>query len=80
MDNRSIVMLNRAQLQPHPDNPRKDLGDLTELRESIRENGIMQNLTVVPCGDGLIDSGDYMILIHGSDSRGYCYACAEYRK
>lgn len=63
MDNRSIVMLNRGQLQPHPDNPRKDLGDLTELRESIRENGIMQNLTVVPCGDGLIDSGDYMILI-----------------
>ena len=63
MDNRSIVMLNRGQLQPHPDNPRKDLGDLTELRESIRENGIMQNLTVVPCGDGLVDSGDYMILI-----------------
>ena len=56
-------MLNRGQLQPHPDNPRKDLGDLTELRESIRENGIMQNLTVVPCGDGLVDSGDYMILI-----------------
>ena len=63
MDNRSIVMINRENLQPHPDNPRKDLGDLTELRESIRENGIMQNLTVVPCGDGLVDSGDYMILI-----------------
>ena len=63
MDNRSIVMINRENLQPHPDNPRKDLGDLTELRESIRENGIMQNLTVVPVGDGLVDSGDYMILI-----------------
>ena len=63
MDNRSIVMIKRENLQPHPDNPRKDLGDLTELRESIRENGIMQNLTVVPCGDGLVDSGDYMILI-----------------
>lgn len=63
MDNRSIVMIKRENLQPHPDNLRKDLGDLTELRESIRENGIMQNLTVVPVGDGLVDSGDYMILI-----------------
>ena len=37
-------------LKHHPDNPRKDLGDLTELAESIRENGVMQNLTVVPDG------------------------------
>ena len=34
-------------LEAHPDNPRKDLGDLTELAESIRANGILQNLTVV---------------------------------
>jgi ParB family chromosome partitioning protein len=33
---------------PHRDNPRKDLGDLTELAESIKAKGIMQNLTVVP--------------------------------
>ena len=48
-----VVMLNRSQLQPHPDNPRKDLGDLEELRESIKEHGIMQNLTVVPVDDNL---------------------------
>ena len=36
------------QLQHHPENPRQDLGDLTELTESIRKNGVMQNLTVVP--------------------------------
>ena len=35
---------------PHPDNPRKDLGDLTELAESIKVNGVLQNLTVVPFG------------------------------
>ena len=46
--NGKIVMIPRGCLEPHPDNPRKDLGDLTELRESIRANGIMQNLTVVP--------------------------------
>lgn len=35
-------------IYPHPDNPRKDLGDLSELTESIRKNGIMQNMTVIP--------------------------------
>lgn len=35
-------------LRPHPDNPRKDLGDLTELAESIKARGVMQNLTVIP--------------------------------
>lgn len=48
---KSIVYIDRSQLEPHPDNPRKDLGDLTELRESIRQNGIMQNLTVIPTDD-----------------------------
>ena len=62
-DNNKIVMIPRAQLHPHPDNPRKDLGDLTELADSIAEHGIMQNLTVVPEGDGLVDSGEYKILI-----------------
>lgn len=60
-DNQKIVMLSRSLLHPHPDNPRKDLGDLTELRESIRAHGIMQNLTV------LVDEGEdadgYTILI-----------------
>lgn len=36
------------KLIPHPDNPRKELGDLTELADSIKANGIFQNLTVVP--------------------------------
>lgn len=36
------------EIYPHPDNPRKDLGDLGELVDSIKANGIFQNLTVVP--------------------------------
>ena len=59
-NNNKIVMLPRNLLHPHPDNPRKDLGDLTELKESIKAHGVMQNLTVVP------DEGDgdgYKILI-----------------
>lgn len=39
-------------LKPHPKNPRKDIGDITELSESIKENGIMQNLTVIDDNDG----------------------------
>ncbi|MDF2984914.1 MAG: parB-like partition protein [Eubacterium sp.] len=37
-----------SKLHNHPKNPRRDLGDLTELAESIKVNGIFQNLTVVP--------------------------------
>lgn len=40
--------LSVMRLHPHPKNPRKDLGDLTELTDSIKKNGIMQNLTVIP--------------------------------
>lgn len=41
------IMIPVDELQPHPDNPRKDLGDLTELVDSIKANGIFQNLTVL---------------------------------
>ena len=43
-----MVFIPVERLVPHPDNPRKDLGDLTELAASIKENGVFQNLTVVP--------------------------------
>lgn len=53
----NIQMINIDLLHPHPDNPRKELGDLTELAQSIRENGVYQNLTVVP------DETGYTIII-----------------
>lgn len=43
-----ITMIPRSQLEPHPDNPRQNLGDLSELAASIKRSGILQNLTVVP--------------------------------
>lgn len=54
--NSQIVYLNLRSLNAHPDNPRKDLGDLTELAESIRVKGVMQNLTVVPMQEGVCQS------------------------
>lgn len=42
-----INMIPIKNIYPNPLNPRVDLGDLTELADSIRESGIRQNLTVV---------------------------------
>lgn len=50
-DKMIIVPIPIKMLEPHPDNPRKDLGDLTELADSIKANGVMQNLTVVASPD-----------------------------
>ena len=54
-----ITMIPLNLLEHHPENPRKDLGDLTELAESIRKNGVMQNLTVVPD----MENSKYMVVI-----------------
>lgn len=53
----SIQMIKIDKLQPHPDNPRKNVGDVSELADSIRHSGIMQNLTVVP------HEGGYRVVI-----------------
>lgn len=47
-ENKTITMLPIDCLYPHPDNPRREVGDVTELADSLRANGIMQNLTVIP--------------------------------
>ena len=52
MNNRNLIYIPVEDIHPHPDNPRKELGDLTELAESIKAKGIMQNLTVVPRPQG----------------------------
>lgn len=58
MNTANIIELNIDMLEHHPKNPRQDLGDLTELADSIREKGILQNLTVVPS-----DHGTYYVVI-----------------
>lgn len=47
-----MVEIRIENINPHPKNPRKNLGDLTELTDSIRTFGVLQNLTVVPDGTG----------------------------
>lgn len=61
-----IEYISIDKLMPHPANPRKDLGDLTELADSIKAKGILQNLTVVPYWSPVhkrIMAGIYTIII-----------------
>ena len=55
-----IVMMPVDRLMHHPENPRKDLGDLQELSDSIKVRGILQNLTIVSA-DGV--PGKYYVVI-----------------
>lgn len=58
-----LQMIAVDKLQPHPQNPRKVIGDVTELAESIKANGILQNLTVVPNNDDWDDKSDFTVVI-----------------
>ncbi len=56
-----IVMIPISKLEHHPKNPRKSLGDLSELSESIKSKGVLQNLTVVPI-PGADDERYYVVI------------------
>ena len=56
----NIVFIELDKLYPHKDNPRKEIGDVTELAESIKSRGIMQNLTVIPRA---AEEGTYTVII-----------------
>ena len=67
-----LPTIETGRLIPHPNNPRQDLGDLTELAESIKVRGVLQNLTVIPADTETYRkktaskkayTGDYTILI-----------------
>lgn len=73
--NNNIVNIKVEQIYQHPENPRKDVGDVSELADSIQKNGIMQNLTVIPLSaldeepdkqpdaDSISLSSDFIVLI-----------------
>lgn len=60
-------MIPIKKIYPHPDNPRKALGDISELADSIRKNGVLQNLTVIEghyTKDGFADGAYTAIIGH----------------
>lgn len=46
-----IKLINTSLIDPHPDNPRKNIGDVTDLANSIKANGLLSPLSVVPNGE-----------------------------
>ncbi len=40
------------KIAPNPEQPRVEIGDLTDLTESIKQNGVLEPLLVKPKGDG----------------------------
>ena len=74
-----LQMIPTDKLHPHPDNPRNVIGDVSELAESIKANGILQNLTVVPNNDdGTPTFCPYRLGIMGADDcrkDGNCVKC-----
>lgn len=46
--------LNITAIHPHPRNPRRDLGDLTELAASIKAQGLIQPVVVARRDDGYV--------------------------
>ncbi len=55
-----LVHIPLERLHAHPDNPRRDVGDVTELAADIATNGLDQALVVVPHPDR---PGDFRIVI-----------------
>ena len=55
-----IVDIKIEDLKIHPKNVRQEYNDIDELADSIKERGILQNLTVVPDPD---DPGKYFVVI-----------------
>lgn len=45
-----VKLINPSLIDPHPDNPRKNIGDVTDLAASIKTNGLLTPLSVVHNG------------------------------
>jgi ParB/RepB/Spo0J family partition protein len=61
-----LARISLTKLRAHPRNVRMDLGDLTELAESIRAEGLHQPIQVQPLGGG------YFVIVDGHRRFGAC--------
>lgn len=56
----NYIMVAVENIHPHPQNPRKNIGDISELAKSIKIQGLLQPLTIIPIED---KPGEYYSLI-----------------
>lgn len=59
---RAEIQVPANRIHPNPNNPRREAGDVTELAASIRENGILQSVLLIP---DTARGGDYFLLEAG---------------
>lgn len=75
---RSLAMVPLAAITAHPRNPRRDLGDLTELADSIANSGLLEPVILAPgpastcpdCGTTQPTAGD--VIVEHTTSEGMC--------
>lgn len=61
-EERAVVLIPTDRLRPHPHNPRRDVGDISDLTADVAARGIDSPLTVVD--DGVPEPGfDYLVVI-----------------
>lgn len=60
MEKKVIQEIEISRLKIHPKNVRKNYNDIDELAESIKAQGILQNLTIVPNPE---EGGTYLVVI-----------------
>ena len=70
----TILQLPVTGLHSHPANPRRDLGDLAELADSIRAHGVRQALVVVPHCEHRTPSAECVIRVKTDDGTTWCSA------
>lgn len=72
MTSSAIHHIPLANLYHNPNNPRRKIGDISELADSIASMGILQNMTVVPydpsihCGLTVADPANAYIILIGN--------------
>lgn len=53
-----IKLINTSLIDPHPDNPRKNIGDVTDLAASIKTNGLLTPSASYPTAAATASSPD----------------------
>lgn len=51
-DEQRLLPIRLGSIEPDPEQPRADIGDVSELAESIRKHGLLQPIVVEPIEDG----------------------------
>jgi ParB/RepB/Spo0J family partition protein len=66
----ALVPLDRIQV--HPLNLRRELRDVEELVDSVRQNGLLEPVLLVPAADAAEDGGEVYILVAGHRRHAAC--------